>query len=223
MTISIIVPVYNEAVALPAFLAATAGIDTEMIFVDGGSTDETVRILSAAGRHWLSADRGRAPQMNAGAAEAAGDVLLFLHADTRLPDGALQQVRSAVDNGAVGGYFDLRLDSDRPLLKMTGRMITWRSRVTGVASGDQAIFLTKETFQRLGGYGSLPLFEDLDLSRRLKRAGHIARLNPPVITSPRRWEQLGAWRTIVRMWALRLLYYCGVSPTRLARYHEVDR
>lgn len=223
MRISIIVPVYNEATTLPGFLQATADLDAEMIFVDGGSSDETVRILERSGTRWIDAERGRAWQMNAGASEAVADILLFLHADTRLPEGALKQVRRAVDQGAVGGYFDLRLDSSRPLLKFTGRMITWRSRVTGVATGDQAIFVTTPTFERLGGYASVPLFEDLDMSRRLKRVGAVARLSPPVITSPRRWERLGVWRTILTMWTLRALYYCGVSPERLARYHGVAR
>ena len=223
MRISIIVPVFNEATTLPDFLEATHSLAAELIFVDGGSTDETRHLLSSAGCTWLQAPHGRAVQMNAGADAGSGDVFLFLHADTRLPAGALERIDEAVTEGATGGYFDVRLDSDRPSLRIVGHLITWRSRVTGVATGDQAIFVTRPVFEKLGGYAALPVFEDVDLSRRLKRSGHMARLSPPVVTSPRRWERLGVARTILRMWALRTLYYCGVSAERLAHHYESAR
>jgi len=161
--------------------------------------------------------------MNAGAAGARGDILLFLHADTRLPRGALDAVRAAIRSGAVGGSFDVALDSRRPLLRLVALLITLRSRITGVSSGDQAMFVTREAFDRLGGFAPVPLFEDVDFSRRLKRLGPVARLRPPVVTSARRWEHDGALRTIVRMWMLRGLYYCGVDPARLQRHYEAAR
>lgn len=229
MHISIIVPIYNEAAGLPAFLdsivplldADTEGL--ELVVVDGGSDDGGPAIAAARGCSVLRAPRGRAAQMNAGETASSGELLLFLHADTRLDPRALQRARTAVRDGAVGGYFDVRLDSRRPLLRLTGTMITWRSRLTGVASGDQAIFVTREAFRRLGGYAPLPLFEDLDLCRRLQRLGRVVALDTPVITSPRRWESFGVWPTILRMWALRALYYAGVSPERLARYYGLAR
>ena len=223
MHISIVVPVFNEAKTLPDFLEATHSLAAELVFVDGGSNDETRHLLTSSGCTWLQAPQGRAIQMNAGAAAASGDVFLFLHADTLLPAGALERIDEAVTGGATGGYFDVRLDSTRPALRIVGHLITWRSRVTGVATGDQAIFVTRPVFEKLGGYATLPLFEDIDLSRRLKRSGHVARLSPPVVTSPRRWERLGVAHTVLRMWALRTLYYCGVSPDRLARHYEAAR
>lgn len=221
--VSIIVPVLNEAVGLPEFLDKIKGLAAEVIFVDGGSKDRTVALLRDAGRLCLSAAPGRASQMNAGARAATGDVLLFLHADTTLPLGALNEIRRAVGAGAAGGFFDLRLDSDRALLRLVGRLIALRARLTGVGSGDQAIFTTREAFDRLGGYASLPLFEDVDLSRRLRRTGPVARLRPPVVTSARRWERHGAWSTILRMWILRLLYHAGADVETLARHYEAAR
>jgi rSAM/selenodomain-associated transferase 2 len=221
--VSIIVPVFNEASVLSKLLDSLQDRPAELIFVDGGSDDGSADIIRAAGRRCLQAPRGRALQMNAGAAAAGGDILLFLHADTLLPRGALEAIRGAVRAGAVGGHFDVELGSRRPLLRIAGWMISARSRLTGVASGDQAIFCTRDAFDRLGGYAHQPLFEDIDLSRRLKRLGPTVRLRPPVLTSSRRWEADGPWRTIARMWALRLLYYAGVDPLRLVRRYRVAR
>ena len=223
MRVSIVVPVLNEALGLPEFLDKIKGLAAEVIFVDGGSTDGTVALLLDAGQRCLSVAPGRSSQMNAGARSASGDVLLFLHADTTLPLGALDKIRRAVAAGAAGGFFDLRLDSQRALLRLVGRLIALRARLTGVATGDQAIFTTRTTFERLGGYSDLPIFEDIDLSRRLKRAGRIATLRPPVVTSARRWERQGAWPTIVRMWVLRLLYYVGADVETLARHYSAAR
>jgi len=229
MRISIIVPTYNEAAALPGFLeeleplVEAAPAATELVLVDGGSDDGTVGIARRAGWPIRVTERGRAVQMNAGARQADGDLLLFLHVDTRLPAGALDRVGRAVAGGALGGWFDVRLDSDRPLLRLIGRLITWRSRLTRVASGDQAIFIRREAFEELGGYAPVPLFEDLDLCRRMKRAGPVISIDTPVVTSCRRWERWGVWRTILGMWALRSLYYLGVDPALLARYYGVAR
>lgn len=229
MRASIIVPVYNERATLPDFLERMARHlesdrrGSELILVDGGSDDGSVELARRAGWRVHHSERGRASQMNAGARQASGDLLLFLHVDTRLPSGALGRVRRTIEDGAVGGWFDVRLDSDRPLLRLTGRLITWRSRLTGVASGDQAIFVARDAFEKLGGYAPLPLFEDLDLCRRMKRLGRVVSLDPPVVTSCRRWEQWGVLRTILKMWGLRTLYYMGVDPRLLARYYGLAR
>lgn len=223
MCVSVIIPVFDEASTLPKLLHELRTLAAEVVFVDGGSNDETTRLLAASGYRYVRAPRGRAAQMNAGAEAARGNILLFLHADTRLPYGALPAVQGAIRGGAVGGNFDVSLGSSRPLLRVVGLLITVRSRLTGVSSGDQAMFVTREVFERLGGFAPVALFEDIDFSRRLKREGRVARLRPPVITSPRRWEHGGTLRTIARMWILRGLYYCGVDPAVLARHYEAAR
>lgn len=217
------IPVLDEAGALPGLIAALRRLAAQVVFVDGGSSDGTRELIAAAGFRCISAPRGRAAQMNAGAAASTGSVLMFLHADTELPRDALQRLRHAVRGGAVGGSFDVRLDSRRPLLRVVGRLISLRSRLTGVATGDQALFATREAFDRLGGFAPLDLFEDVDFSRRLKRLGPVVRLPAAVITSARRWERHGALRTIARMWALRTLYYCGIDPAVLARAYQGAR
>jgi len=226
--VSIIIPVLDEAVSLAATIRQLADIRAadeavDVIFVDGGSHDDSVALLRAADFDVIQSNRGRAQQMNAGAAVAGGDILMFLHADTRLPDGAMEQVRNAVREGARSGFFAVRLDSDRLLLRLVGRLISARSRVTGIATGDQAIFVCRNTFKALGGFAPLPLFEDVELTRRLKRRGMIRGLPGTVTTSARRWERMGPARTIVRMWGLRAAYACGIRPERLASYYEAVR
>lgn len=230
VTLSIVIPVFNEAASLPGFLAHLRSVTEagplrppEIIFVDGGSSDGTTEVLHRAGFACISADRGRGSQMNAGAAATGGAGIVFLHADTMLPEDGLRHVADAIERGDVGGFFRVRLDSSRPLLRLVGKLISVRSRLTGVATGDQAIFVQRTTFEALGGYAPLPLFEDVDLSRRIKSHGIVARLDLSVTTSARRWEQLGPWRTIAQMWMLRSLYYCGMNPDRLARYYETAR
>jgi rSAM/selenodomain-associated transferase 2 len=221
--VSIIIPVLDEAKILPGLFDYLRDLAAEIIFVDGGSTDNTTTLVRAAGFHCSEAPPGRATQMNVGAAAASGDVLLFHHADTILPRGSLQSICRAVETGAIGGNFDIRLDTSRPLLRVIGIMITLRSRLAGVSTGDQAMFVTRSAFDKLGGFAEQPLFEDIDMSVRLRRLGKICQLNPPVLTSPRRWERQGAFRTVLRMWALRGLYYVGVSPERLARHYGATR
>ena len=223
MLVSIIVPVFNEAKIVPALLDNLRDLAAEIIFVDGDSTDNTAGLVRASGFRCLLAPRGRATQMNAGAAAACGDVLLFHHADTVLPHGFLSSIRRAIEAGAVGGSFDLRLDTSRPLLRLVGLMITLRSRLTGVSTGDQGMFVTRTAFNELGGFAEQPLFEDVDMSLRLRRVGRTCRLRPPALTSPRRWERGGTLRTVLRMWVLRALYYGGVSVERLARHYRVAR
>jgi len=221
MRLSIIIPVLNEE---PTIAATLADLDrteaSEVIVVDGGSTDRTAEVVRATSARLVVSPRGRAAQMNAGARQAAGDVLLFLHADTRLPAGASRDIRECMaDARCAGGRFDIRLDSTRPLLRLVGRMISLRSRLTRVATGDQAIFVRRAVFERLGGFPEMPLMEDVAFSRALKKEGSIACLRARVTSSARRWEQHGPVRTILLMWALKLLYLAGVPPTRLKRLY----
>jgi rSAM/selenodomain-associated transferase 2 len=225
MALSVIIPALDEADALPRTVAVARvpGV-VEVIVVDGGSRDGTVAIARALADRVLVSPCGRATQMNAGAAAARGDVLLFLHADTRLPaDHPALVMHALADPTVVGGHFDLRLDAPGAVYRIIERAISLRARLTGVATGDQAIFVRRAVFERLGGYPPLPLMEDIALSRTLKRAGRTVALREPVVTSARRWQRGGVARTVVLMWALRLAYYAGISPTRLARVYADTR
>jgi rSAM/selenodomain-associated transferase 2 len=196
----------------------------EIIVVDGGSDDATVEIARRSADIVVASARGRALQMNAGAARASGDILLFLHADTHLPPGFAAEVGAACErDGVVGGRFDVELRPSSPLLWITAELINRRSRLTKVSTGDQGIFICRKVFEALGGYAEMPLMEDLELSRRMKRAGAIACLRSRVVTSSRRWRQHGVIRTILLMWALRALYYAGVSPRRLQGWYANSR
>ena len=196
----------------------------EIIVVDGGSTDRTRDIVPASPARLVISNRGRAVQMNEGARHAQGDVFLFLHADTSLPATARADVEgSMTDPGCVGGRFDIRLDSTRPLLRIVGRMISLRSRLTRVATGDQGIFVRRAVFERLGGFPEIAIMEDVAFSRALKKEGRIACLGSRVVSSARRWEQNGPVRTILLMWALKLLFLAGVRPATLKRLYGEAR
>ena len=192
-----------------------------MILVDGGSDDLTTQVAARfSDVRLLTSPRGRACQMNAGARASRGDVLLFLHADTWLPDGALGAVTAVLeDSRVVGGRFDVRFDSPRAVFRMIAFFMNLRSRMSGISTGDQAIFVRRHVFEAMGGYPDLPLMEDVELSRRLKRRGRLAALRWRVTTSSRKWEREGALRTMALMWALRLLYMAGVPPARLHRWY----
>jgi len=223
--ISVIIPILNEAKNIMATLQALLPLSpSELFIVDGGSSDGTRAICRQFGVEVLTAPRGRAAQMNYGARRATGDVLLFLHADTRLPPTAFDDIRNALsDPRCVGGRFDIQLDGDHWMLRVIGAMISLRSRLSKVGTGDQGIFVRREVFQRMGGFPEIPLMEDIALCRALKRLGAVACLRSKVITSARRWESDGVWRTIIRMWALRLLYLAGVSPVRLKKFYADTR
>lgn len=193
----------------------------EIIVVHSGDPVTLVALRDVpANVRRVSAPRSRALQMNAGAAAAVADVLVFLHADTELPAGAIAAVRRAVEAGALWGFFAVRLAGRHPLLRVIERMMNWRSHITGIATGDQAIFVQRHAFELLGGYAPIALMEDIDLCERLKWLGPPARLRTPVVTSSRRWETRGIWRTVLLMWWLRGLYALGVSPQRLARWYR---
>jgi rSAM/selenodomain-associated transferase 2 len=162
--------------------------------------------------------------MNRGAREASGDVLLFLHADTRLPASALNDISAALgDARFLGGRFDVEIDGEHWLLPLVGRMISYRSRISKVGTGDQALFVRRAVFKRMNGFEDVPLMEDIAFCRALKRLGAVACLRSRVITSARRWEADGVWRTIVRMWTIKLLYFAGVSPARLKQFYADTR
>jgi rSAM/selenodomain-associated transferase 2 len=196
----------------------------EIIVVDGGSTDRTQQICARLGVSVITSNRGRARQMNRGAKEATGDVLLFLHADTTLPASAPQDVRAAMrDPDCPGGRFDVEIDGAHWMLKVIARLINCRSRVTKVATGDQALFVRRAVFESMGGFQDIPLMEDIAFCRALKRIGPIACLHTRVITSGRRWERHGVWRTVIKMWALKVCYLAGVSPRRLKQFYADTR
>lgn len=228
--ITVIIPVLNEQGSLeqtvPRLVRCCADAG-EVIFVDGGSTDGTLETLTEAAGRYVgtprmrveSAPPGRAIQMNKGASKASGDILLFLHIDTRLPDHALDKIREMVRKGAFWGRFDVSLDSANAIFRFIGFMMNLRSAVTGIATGDQAIFVRRDVFSMLGGYSAMPLMEDIDFCMRLKTVAPPGLIHDCVTTSARRWQQSGVLRTILLMWILRLAFWLGISPERLARMY----
>jgi len=224
MRLSIVVPTLEEAASITATLAALQPLRAgghEVLVVDGGSRDATPLIARLLCDRMLAAPAGRALQMNAGARAARGDVLVFLHADTLLPVTAAEDIAGALARGARWGRFDVTIRGKPRVLKLVGFMMSWRSRATGIATGDQAIFMRREAFDDAGGFPVIPLMEDVAMSKRLKKtAGAPACLRTRVTTSGRRWETHGPWRTIFTMWRLRLAYALGADPAALARQYR---
>ncbi|NMG76361.1 TIGR04283 family arsenosugar biosynthesis glycosyltransferase [Aromatoleum diolicum] len=222
--LSIIVPVLNEAsgmLDLLDHLSPLARAGAEVLIVDGGSEDATVASAEAAGFAVLHSARGRARQMNTGAAHASGRALLFLHADTRLPEQAAMRIADALQDSAhVWGRFDVRIAGCATMLRVIACMMNWRSHWTGIATGDQAMFLSRAAFDAIGGFPDQPLMEDVELSRRLRTLSRPARIVDKVTTSGRRWETRGVWRTIFLMWRLRWAYWRGASAHELAEAYR---
>jgi rSAM/selenodomain-associated transferase 2 len=218
--LSIVIPALNEAAAIGDTLRALQpmrGRGVEVLVADGGSVDGTPALAITLADRVLSAPRGRARQMNAGAAAASGDVLLFLHADTGLPAAADRLVLDGLaDSGRLWGRFDVRIAGRSPWLRVVAHFMNRRSRWTGIATGDQALFVRRETFAALGGFPDQPLMEDVELSSRLRRLGPPLCPGERAVTSGRRWETHGVWRTVFLMWRLRWLYWRGVAAERLA-------
>jgi rSAM/selenodomain-associated transferase 2 len=220
MTLSIVVPVFNEADALPDLiqrLQALQSPSVEIIFVDGGSTDTTVAQLRSAGLPTLSSCKGRAWQMNAGALHSRGDILLFLHADTQLPEQALDSIRQHITADRCWGRFDVQIAGRSKLLPVVAHMMNWRSRWTGIATGDQALFMQRSAFNQVKGFPEQALMEDIEMSRRLLGLSRPVCLRHKVTTSGRRWDAHGAWATVFLMWRLRWAYWLGHNADSLAQ------
>lgn len=219
--LSIVLPVLNESDTICAALRRLAGYhsrDVEVIVADGGSGDDTVELARPLSDRVLVASCGRARQMNAGAAAASGDVLMFLHCDCVLPDDADRLVLDGLArSGAAWGRFNVRIDGHHPLLRVVAAMMNIRSRLTGIATGDQAMFMRRDAFEKAGHFPDIPLMEDIALSTALKRISLPLCLRAQVTTSGRRWEEHGVLRTIILMWRLRLAYFLGADPGALAR------
>ncbi|KAB7628381.1 TIGR04283 family arsenosugar biosynthesis glycosyltransferase [Alkalilimnicola sp. S0819] len=223
MRISVVIPVLDEAAALPATLAALAPLRAaghELIVADGGSEDGSRAANEPAVDRWLAAPRGRARQMNAGAAAARGELLWFVHADTRASAAASAQIQALRASPGLWGRFDVRIEGRSPWLPMVGWLMNRRSRLTGIATGDQGIFIGRALFERLGGFPDQPLMEDVALSRRLRAESPPLCLRGPLVTSGRRWDERGALRTIFLMWRLRLAYALGADPALLAKRYR---
>jgi rSAM/selenodomain-associated transferase 2 len=227
LKISIIVPALNEAQGIAAALAALASLRNrghEVIVVDGGSSDKTAALSRGAADRVVAAARGRASQMNAGAALAQDEVLLFLHADTRLPENADARIlQGLAASGRAWGRFDVRIEGKSRLLPVIAFFMNLRSRATGIATGDQAIFVRRDAFWRIGGYPPLELMEDIVLSRLLARVSRPLCLADKAVTSGRRWERHGVLRTVLLMWWLRLAFFFGATPASLARLYDGER
>jgi rSAM/selenodomain-associated transferase 2 len=221
MQLSIIIPTLDEAECVGALLQQLQPLRTrghEVILVDGGSRDATVALAEPLVDKLLTAPAGRARQMNAGAGAADGQVLWFVHADSIIPNKADVIILNSA--GELWGRFNVHMSGDRLLLRVVERLMNLRSRITGIATGDQGIFVSRALFKRIGGYTELPLMEDIDLSKRLKREQRPVCLQNTLTTSSRRWERKGIVRTILMMWYLRLAWFLGVPATRLVSRYE---
>lgn len=222
--LSIVIPALNEAAGIRATLQPLQPLRArghEVVVVDGGSADGTPALAASLADRVIASERGRARQQNAGAAAASRDVLLFLHADTRLPEEADGRVLDGLRAAGVGwGRFDVRLSGAHPMLRVVERMMNARSRLTGIATGDQAIFVRRDWFARAGGFPEIPLMEDVALSATLRKVGPPLCLRARVVTSSRRWEERGVWRTIALMWRLRMEFALGADPACLAERYR---
>lgn len=223
--LSIIIPVLNEEGRIQSTLEPLQSLRLnghEIIVVDGGSHDTTISRCESLANHVLQSPPGRATQMQAGAAVSSGDILWFLHADSSVPGQADSHItKSLADGNADWGRFDISLDDHHPLLRCVAWFMNQRTQLTGIATGDQGIFIRRTLFDEIGGFPDVPLMEDIRISRLLKKHGRPCRVKARLGTSSRRWKTQGIARTILTMWSLRLAHFAGVSPERLARYYSV--
>jgi len=220
MDLTLVIPTLNEELGLPVFLPEAMEIADEVVVSDGGSSDQSIEIAQSLGARVVCGPPGRGRQLNRGARASGSEVLLFLHADTRLPSDAAGLVRRAIAGGAVGGGVLVQFAPATGSLRLAHRLTTWRTRLTGCPLGDQAQFVHRDAFEALGGFQEWPILEDLDFIRRLKRHGRTQIINEPVITSSRRFQSQGALRTSATNYLIWMLYFAGVSPLRLARLYQ---
>ncbi|MDP2367471.1 TIGR04283 family arsenosugar biosynthesis glycosyltransferase [Rhodoferax sp.] len=224
MNIDIVVPVLNEAASwlrVQGRLVALAGHEGVKVWVvDGGSTDGTAALATQSGLSVIHSEAGRARQMNTGAAAGTGATLLFLHADTQLPPDWQPKLLAGLSARASWGRFDVRIEGQSALLRVVATLMNWRSRLSGIATGDQAMFMTRGAFDAVGGFPDQPLMEDIEISKRLLKLSRPACLRQRVTTSGRRWDTRGVWRTIFLMWRLRFAYWRGRSPAELAQAYR---
>jgi rSAM/selenodomain-associated transferase 2 len=229
-SLSVIIPTLNEGQVIRRSLAniralgdALPDLSVEVILVDGGSADQTIALAREGADQIVETSAGRARQMNAGAAKARHAVLLFLHGDTLLPHDCLSILQQAFDRGAYWGRFDVQFDSPAWRFRGLAWMMNWRSRITGICTGDQAIFVRRDMFEQLGGFASIDLMEDIELSRRLRRLQPPFCIHSPVVTACRRWQRGGFWATVWLMWSLRWRYFWGASPATLVNTYYPSR
>ncbi|MEQ1545590.1 TIGR04283 family arsenosugar biosynthesis glycosyltransferase [Methyloglobulus sp.] len=225
MNFSIIIPTLNEELSIKQCLIALQPLREccEIIVVDGGSTDNTERLAKPLVDKLIASEKGRAIQMNAGVENAKGNMLIFLHADTFLPPEALNHLAQAINGKQQWGRFDVELRGSHLMLKMIAFFMNWRSRITGIATGDQVIFVNKQLFESVGYYPVIPLMEDVALCKKLKKISPPICLKTKAISSGRRWEKFGVFKTIVLMWSLRLRYFFGADPQVLALLYSRGR
>ncbi len=220
MSLSIIIPALNEAEKIPALLDSLQPLrqrGVEVVIADGNSTDNTAALACNRADRIITSPPGRARQMNAGAAVANGEILCFLHADTRLPENADSLIIDGLTRSRRSwGRFDVSITGSHPLLRLIAHMMNWRSRLTGIATGDQCLFVTRSLFEAAGHFPEIALMEDIAFSRQLKIYGAPLCITHRLTTSGRRWEKHGVWRTMVLMWRLRLAYWLGADPDKLA-------
>lgn len=219
---SIIIPTLNEAKTIHDFLMPLQVLreQCEIIIADAGSTDETKSISLPLVDQFIIGPKGRATQMNAGTEIASANIFIFLHADTYLPEQALLLIHQGLDKGALWGRFDIQLIGKHTMLKVVSQMMNWRSRLSGIATGDQVIFITRKAFGYVGGFPEIALMEDIEISLRLKKLARPYCIKAKVKSSARRWESFGIWRIIALMWSIRLRYYLGQSPDDLAELYR---
>jgi len=224
-SIAAVVPLLNERDRLPELLEMLNELSAdEVVLIDGGSTDGSKELLSKSGFSWCSSIPGRSVQMNRGASQCLSDIILFIHADTLISSSHILAVKEVMrDTETVAGRFDIHLSGRHPAFRMIESMMNLRSRLTRISTGDQCQFVRRSVFESLGGFPEQPLMEDVEFSKRLKRAGRIACLRDKVTTSSRRWEQHGTFKTILLMWKLRLYYWLGITPDRLAAMYRDAR
>ena len=221
---SVIIPVLHETNKINSLIehlhALEGSRNSEVIIVDGSPTKDTINVISDKKVISIASEKGRAKQMNAGASIARGEILIFLHADTKLPEDAFQKIRRVLEEGRyVGGAFYLRIDSDRVIFKLISHITSFLSRLTRIPYGDQTIFIKKDYFNRIGRYGDIPVMEDAELMRKIKRERKkICIIRDNVKTSPRRWEEKGIFYTILINQMIRILYFLGVSPDKLTKF-----